>query len=64
MGGIGALLFLSALADGFAHEENLFNIRKLEWEREQPDVEQEQEQDGEVLQIDPQAEVLSVPPAS
>lgn len=61
VGGIGALLFLSALADAFSHEEKLFTARKLEWDREQADGDDD---DDEVYHVDPQPAVVSVPPVS
>jgi len=57
VGGYGGMLFLSALADAFTHEEHLRLIRKRQRELEHAEA------DGLVLQVHPQPEAVSVPPA-
>ncbi len=58
VGVCGALVFLSALADGFLHEEHLSIIRKRRWDREHL------EEGGEVIEIAPQPDAVTIPPAS
>ena len=60
VGGLGALLFLSALADAFVHEEHLFGIRKRRREIELMDG----EGDEAIIQVDPQPEAITIPPSS
>ena len=60
VGGLGAWLFLSALADAFSYEEQVFAIRKRQWERDLPD----EDEDEVVIQIDPQSDAVPIVPAN
>ncbi len=60
VGGFGALLFLSAVAEAFSREEDLFVARKAVWDRRQTGDERE----DEVYHADPLPDVTTMPGAS